>query len=506
MFSWFRSFNLSSISDLDINKIFSEIQNGNLSVLEELDKAGVGYTLSNNGQAFDDKTESYSVTFEVNGAKYTAYHEGLTKEQEEAKKRQEAKGRARLESFLNSYENVKTKKEENNVTSTTAAYIPPELPTVAPESEKDVIPSETVSTTPETTAQVSSSPVTTASDDNTSVTSNTTGGARSTTATNNTGITVENIMEKYGYNRDFAQLILDYISDRASKNAITAGEIAKNASVMFENLDEIVNPKLDKNDTFNDRPSGSVSYSEYPIDGSMVRKWDFLKFMLQKVIGDEIYEVFDKLKYEPVDSDTFKYFLNSDLSKYYSEGRELQYSYGYIINEFSIRLKDELKGEGNQDYSNNYAADSRSYYFRFGSLSESMDKNGNGFIDELFQKLTEYFTPLRNDAKYILEHCEDNNGAKVNLYLDKVLGEIEEHAQQGYADELLVLKERKYITEAEPVLFLRTTGIHPVAHRIEARIDGDEHRPQDEPGGHQHKAMDGRSRCLGEGIHSGGLG
>lgn len=76
--------------NLDINKIYTEIRNGNLAVLEDLDKAGISYTLNNNGQAFDGKSDDYSVTFEVDGATYTAYHEGLTKEQEEAKAKESA--------------------------------------------------------------------------------------------------------------------------------------------------------------------------------------------------------------------------------------------------------------------------------------------------------------------------------------------------------------------------------------------------------------------------------
>ena len=145
--------------DLDINKIFTEIKNGNLSVLEDLDKAGISYTLNNNGQAFDDKSDSYSVTFEVYGVKYTAYHEGLTKEQEEAKKEQEAKGRARLESFLNQYEGVKTEKRENNASSAGTADVKSEQPTVTLESENSIVsetvvaPDETVVTSVETTTQ-----------------------------------------------------------------------------------------------------------------------------------------------------------------------------------------------------------------------------------------------------------------------------------------------------------------------------------------------------------------
>lgn len=152
---------------LDINKVIAEIRNGNLAVLEELDKAGITYTLTDNSQVFDGKSDSQTVTFKVGDATYTASYEGLTKEQEEAKKKQEAKGRARLESFLNSYENANTKKREDNTSSNTTSVasqtqpIQDDKPVVAPKPEESATSAKTASTSAETPASnVSETPTT----------------------------------------------------------------------------------------------------------------------------------------------------------------------------------------------------------------------------------------------------------------------------------------------------------------------------------------------------------
>lgn len=152
-------------NNLDINKVIAEIRNGNLAALEELDKAGITYTLTDNSQAFDGKSDSQTVTFKIGDTTYTASYEGKTKEQEEAEKKQKAKGMARLESFLDSYENVNTKMRDDNTSSTADSV----APATQPEQNVSVNSEETIPTQKETTS-VSGATDNTMSDSNTQVT------------------------------------------------------------------------------------------------------------------------------------------------------------------------------------------------------------------------------------------------------------------------------------------------------------------------------------------------
>ena len=80
--------NGNKTTEIDISKVLEGIKNGDLSVLEELDRAGISYTLTNNGQPFDGKSDDdYYFACEYNGTTYTAEHKALTREQEEAKKK-----------------------------------------------------------------------------------------------------------------------------------------------------------------------------------------------------------------------------------------------------------------------------------------------------------------------------------------------------------------------------------------------------------------------------------
>ncbi len=224
----------------------------------------------------------------------------------------------------------------------------------------------------------------------------------------------EDIMKKYSIPEELAQIVLDYITEKAnSKDADSVADLVKNYIDLCSILDDIINPKLDDSVTLT-ASSFMKKVTDYnPSD--ICNNWEFLNYLVQRMLGpvNEAKDILQNTSSQSLinwfhNTEIFNYVDNSIFSDWVNESGQSTYrSFGDIMLMFFDRvlanpsLNEEMKKLGENQPGIDYVIHFNKY------IKNIFDKNGNGVIDELFEIMKDLFKDCRETAEYIVEHSAE---------------------------------------------------------------------------------------------------
>ncbi|MBR1776528.1 hypothetical protein IJ750_05600, partial [bacterium] len=225
----------------------------------------------------------------------------------------------------------------------------------------------------------------------------------------------EDIMQKYSLPEELAQIVLDFITEKAnSKDADSVADLVKNYIDLCSNLDDIINPKLD-NSVIMD-PHVLYGYSSPDGEYDISNNWEFFSYLVQRMLGPA-QEAEDILKKTSSQS-LIDWFNNSEICNFidnsiYAGSSEL---HGMPTNfgVFMLRIFTTTLAFPSMNDENKLQAENIPDLFWCPGYNKMVknvfDKNGNGAIDELFEIMKDLFKDCRETAEYIV-----NNRAEYEL-------------------------------------------------------------------------------------------
>ncbi len=250
------------------------------------------------------------------------------------------------------------------------------------------------------------------------------------------GFGIDYIMQKYSYNKEFAQLVLDYISEKAlSVETSNVQELVKNYLEIFDNLDEIVNPQCDS--------IGSMDILNYIT--SMQRGWDntssplsasgLIGFMFNRVLGN--FQRAVEYMYSDKTGETMKnWYENTEIYKFqqhvidvrgnwYDSEDTLPIAFynSFIQSLYKLLYTPEELEKHYSEYNaatiDDPAAPGLDYQLDFNSnFFNRLDSNNNNPIDEIYSLMLQFFKGYNEEADFILEHAKEY---ELDDYISKII-------------------------------------------------------------------------------------